>query len=86
MTRELITDVAPFGIILYYLFTFVVMVILLNVLIALYNQAYTDITENATDEYLALVSHSVSRHGFLINGNLLATVRTKDTPVRSRTR
>jgi len=44
----------PFGIILYYLFTFVVMVILLNVLIALYNQAYTDITENAVDEYLAL--------------------------------
>jgi len=44
----------PFGIVLYYLFTFVVMVILLNVLIALYNQAYTDITENAVDEYLAL--------------------------------
>lgn len=31
------------------------MVILLNILIALYNQAYTDITENAVDEYLALV-------------------------------
>lgn len=30
------------------------MVILLNILIALYNQAYTDITENAIDEYLAL--------------------------------
>ncbi|KAK2741146.1 hypothetical protein FQN57_005748 [Myotisia sp. PD_48] len=45
---------APFGIILYYLFTFVVMVVLLNILIALYNSAYEDITGNATNEYLAL--------------------------------
>ncbi|KAA8910563.1 hypothetical protein FN846DRAFT_939075 [Sphaerosporella brunnea] len=46
----------PFGLILYYLFTFVVMVILLNILIALYGQAYSDITENAIEEYLALFS------------------------------
>lgn len=46
----------PFGIILYYVFTFVVMVILLNVLIALYNSAYEDIYQNADDEYLALFS------------------------------
>lgn len=46
----------PFGIILYYLFTFVVMVILLNILIALYNSAYEDIYVNADDEYLALFS------------------------------
>ncbi|KAF1850591.1 uncharacterized protein K460DRAFT_18160 [Cucurbitaria berberidis CBS 394.84] len=46
----------PFGIILYYVFTFVVMVILLNILIALYNSAYEDITENAIDEYMALFS------------------------------
>jgi len=52
----------PFGMILYYVFAFIVMVILLNILIALYNQAYTDITENAIDEYLALVS----THGFYI--------------------
>lgn len=45
---------APFGLILYYIFTFVVMVILLNVLIALYNSAYEDITGNADDEYMAL--------------------------------
>lgn len=32
------------------------MVILLNVLIALYNSAYEDITENAIDEYMALFS------------------------------
>ncbi|KAJ9605414.1 Calcium channel yvc1 [Cladophialophora chaetospira] len=44
----------PFGLILYYLFTFVVMVILLNILIALYNSAYEDITENAIDEYMAM--------------------------------
>jgi hypothetical protein len=44
----------PFGIILYYIFTFVVMVILLNILIALYNSAYEDITGNAIDEYMAL--------------------------------
>jgi hypothetical protein len=44
----------PFGIILYYCFTFIVMVVLLNVLIALYNSAYEDIYDNADDEYLAL--------------------------------
>lgn len=44
----------PYGLILYYIFTFVVMVVLLNILIALYNSAYEDIYENANDEYLAL--------------------------------
>ena len=44
----------PFGITLYYIFTFVVMVVLLNILIALYNSAYEDITDNAVDEYMAL--------------------------------
>ncbi|KAK1759029.1 hypothetical protein QBC47DRAFT_449698 [Echria macrotheca] len=47
----------PFGLILYYCFTFVVMVILLNILIALYNSAYEDIYDNATDEYLAMTAH-----------------------------
>ncbi|MCJ1341205.1 hypothetical protein MMC09_006501 [Bachmanniomyces sp. S44760] len=46
----------PFGITLYYIFTFVVMVVLLNILIALYNSAYEDITDNAIDEYMALFS------------------------------
>ncbi|KAK3176692.1 hypothetical protein OEA41_008017 [Lepraria neglecta] len=46
----------PFGLILYYIFTFVVMVVLLNILIALYNSAYADITDNAIDEYMALFS------------------------------
>ncbi|KAK3290551.1 cation channel-like protein [Chaetomium fimeti] len=44
----------PFGLILYYCFTFVVMVVLLNILIALYNSAYEDIYDNANDEYLAI--------------------------------
>ena len=48
---------SPFGILFYYLFTFVVMVVLLNVLIALYNSAYEDITGNAINEYLALFAH-----------------------------
>ncbi len=30
--------------------------VLLNILIALYNSAYEDITENAIDEYMALFS------------------------------
>ena len=30
--------------------------VLLNILIALYNSAYEDITENAVDEYMALLS------------------------------
>lgn len=52
----------PFGIILYYIFTFVVMVILLNILIALYNSAYEDITENAIDEYMALFSQKTMQY------------------------
>lgn len=44
----------PFGLIMYYIFTFVVMVILLNILVALFNSAYEDITDNAIDEYMAL--------------------------------
>jgi hypothetical protein len=44
----------PFGLILYYVYTFVIMVVLLNILVALYNSAYEDITDNATDEYMAL--------------------------------
>jgi len=46
----------PFGLILYYIFTFLIMVVLLNILIALYNSAYEDITDNAIDEYMALFS------------------------------
>lgn len=60
----------PFGIILYYMFNFIVMtgmicptslpqssltrLVLLNILIALYNSAYEDISGNAIDEYMGL--------------------------------
>ncbi|KAK6507550.1 hypothetical protein TWF481_005980 [Arthrobotrys musiformis] len=44
----------PFGMILYYIFTFVILVLLLNILIALFNSAYENITSNATDEFMAL--------------------------------
>ena len=46
----------PFGLILFYIYNFLIIVILLNVLIALYNSAYEDISSNAIDEYLALFS------------------------------
>ncbi|OBT62479.1 hypothetical protein VE03_07982 [Pseudogymnoascus sp. 23342-1-I1] len=52
----------PFGIILYYIFTFTVMVILLNILIALYNSAYEDITGNALDEYMALFAQKTMQY------------------------
>lgn len=44
----------PFGLILYYIYAFVIMTILLNILIALFNSAYEDISSNSTDEYMAL--------------------------------
>jgi hypothetical protein len=56
------TFAQPFGIILYYIFTFVVMVILLNILIALYNSAYEDITDNALDEYMALFAQKTMQY------------------------
>ncbi|PSK36186.1 Eukaryotic translation initiation factor 2 subunit alpha [Elsinoe australis] len=46
----------PFGLILYYIYNFIIAVILLNILIALFNSAYEDIYENAVDEYMALFS------------------------------
>lgn len=52
----------PFGIILYYIFTFLIMVILLNILIALYNSAYEDITGNAIDEYMALFAQKTMQY------------------------
>jgi hypothetical protein len=45
----------PFGLVLYYIFTFIVSVILLNILIALFNQAYSEIMDNAVDEVTILL-------------------------------
>ncbi|CCG82591.1 putative Potassium ion channel Yvc1 [Taphrina deformans PYCC 5710] len=43
-----------FALVLYYLFTFIMSIILLNILIALFNQAYSNVYDNADDEYLCL--------------------------------
>ena len=68
----------PFGITLFYLFSFVVMVILLNILIALYNTSYEDVSSNATDEYMALFAQKTlnfirapDEHVFIAPFNLL---------------
>ncbi|KAK9241161.1 hypothetical protein V1525DRAFT_351466 [Lipomyces kononenkoae] len=51
----------PFAAILNYIFTFVVTVILLNILIALFNSAYAKVYDNAVDEYLALFAQKTLR-------------------------
>lgn len=60
------TDVAklvpPYASILYYIYSFVLSVILMNILIALYSTAYASIVENATDEYFALVAQKTLRY------------------------
>jgi hypothetical protein len=47
----------PFGLIIYYSWNFLTTIILVNVLIALFGSAYSDVEENATDEYLAFFAH-----------------------------
>lgn len=54
--------VPPYASILYYIYSFVLTVILMNILIALYSTAYAAIVENATDEYLALVAQKTLRY------------------------
>ncbi|KAL7413036.1 calcium activated cation channel [Mrakia frigida] len=46
----------PFGMIIYYAWSFMALIILLNILIALFNTAYSDIYEDATNQYLAAYS------------------------------
>lgn len=43
---------APYGTIIYYFWNFLVAIILLNILIALFGTAYSVIYDNATDEFL----------------------------------
>ncbi|ODV62653.1 uncharacterized protein ASCRUDRAFT_18311, partial [Ascoidea rubescens DSM 1968] len=52
----------PYSGILYYLFVFLISVILLNILGALYNSSYALIVANATNEYLALSAHKTLRY------------------------
>ncbi|WWD16556.1 hypothetical protein CI109_100983 [Kwoniella shandongensis] len=47
----------PFGLIIFYTWNFVSSIILVNVLIALFGSAYSDITENETEEYLLFFAH-----------------------------
>ena len=47
----------PFGLIVYYSWNFLATIILVNVLIALFGSAYSDVEGNATDEYLAFFAH-----------------------------
>ncbi|KAK9374843.1 uncharacterized protein V1513DRAFT_444587 [Lipomyces chichibuensis] len=51
----------PFAAILNYVFTFVVTVLLLNILIALFNSAYEKVYDNAVDEFLALFAQKTLR-------------------------
>lgn len=52
----------PYATIIYYLYTFLVTTILLNVLVALFSLAYSIIYDNATDEYLALVAQKTLKY------------------------
>lgn len=54
--------VPPYASILYYTYSFVLSVILMNILIALYSTAYGNIVANATDEYFALVAQKTLRY------------------------
>lgn len=54
--------VPPYASILYYFYSFMLTVILMNILIALYSTAYAAIVENATDEYFALVAQKTLRY------------------------
>ncbi|WVR03896.1 hypothetical protein IAU60_000895 [Kwoniella sp. DSM 27419] len=47
----------PFGLIIFYGWNFVATIILVNVLIALFGSAYSDVTENETEEYLLFFAH-----------------------------
>lgn len=52
----------PYAGILYYFYSFLVTVILLNILVALYASAYDKIYGNAIDEYMALVAQKTLRY------------------------
>lgn len=52
----------PYTTIMYYAFTFLTVTILLNLLIALYSSAYSNVVDNANDEYLALVAQKTLKY------------------------
>ncbi|WPK26441.1 hypothetical protein PUMCH_003795 [Australozyma saopauloensis] len=54
--------VPPYASVMYYIYSFLLTVILMNILIALYSSAYASIVENATDESFALVAQKTLRY------------------------
>lgn len=60
--NDVVDLVPPYASILYYIYSFVLSVILMNILIALYSTAYAAIVENATDEYFALLAQKTLRY------------------------
>ncbi|RKP33068.1 vacuolar cation channel [Metschnikowia bicuspidata] len=54
--------VPPYASIMYYIYSFMLLVILMNILIALYSSAYASIVENATDESFALKAQKTLRY------------------------
>ncbi|CAK9438131.1 uncharacterized protein LODBEIA_P24330 [Lodderomyces beijingensis] len=54
--------VPPYASILYYCYQFLLSVILMNILIALYSTAYAAVVENATNEYFALIAQKTLRY------------------------
>lgn len=60
---NLFVDFAPpYAAVLYYIYCFIVTVILLNILIALYSTAYQKVIDNALDEYMALMAQKTLRY------------------------
>lgn len=51
-----------YALVLQYIYIFLITVILMNILVALYSTSYSKITESATDEYFALVAQKTLRY------------------------
>ena len=54
--------VPPYASVLYYIYSFLLTVILMNILVALYSSAYAAIIDNANDEYFALLAQKTLRY------------------------
>lgn len=60
--EDVLLLVPPYASVLYYVYLFLLSVILMNILVALYLTAYAAIVENATAEYFALVAQKTLRY------------------------
>lgn len=54
--------VPPYALIMYYIYLFLLSVILMNILIALYSTSYASIVENSTSEYFGLVAQKTLKY------------------------